>query len=172
MGFTIQGSATLSTREQQGRSSRKTRTPFLSCPSEGKVSSLLCEHYLSSEFCLSAFAFRRLFIFHSSLGFFIHYRSQQPSHALFLRLIHSSAHLDVLKSCSTVSVEQHRCSVRRYLAIEQAPSFYSMFFYPIFYVELRSSCAFQPDFHLIVPGLSSPELLRGDGSSTISGVSC
>lgn len=47
--------------------------------SEGKVSSLLCEHYLSSEFCLRAFAFRRLFIFHSSLVFFFFYRSQQPS---------------------------------------------------------------------------------------------
>lgn len=30
MGFTIQGSTTLSTQEQQGRNSRKTRSAFLS----------------------------------------------------------------------------------------------------------------------------------------------
>lgn len=116
---------------------------FILPVSEGKVSSLLCEHYLSSEFCLRAFAFRRLFIFHSSLGFLSTTGHSSRVTLFFLRLIHSSSirHLDVLKSCSTLSVE-HRCSFRRYLAIEQVPNFYSLFFYPIFYVELRISCEF------------------------------
>lgn len=70
--------------------------------SEGKVSCLSCEHYLSSEFCLRAFAVRRLFIFHSSLGFLSTTGHSSRATLSFLRLIHSSSIRLHIWMCSKV----------------------------------------------------------------------
>lgn len=156
-GFTSHGGTTLSTREQPGRS-RERRAPcfFILAVSEGKVSSLSCEHYLSSQFCLSAFAFRRL-----RLSFFTRFFYPLQVTAARLRSVievnsQPQHHLDVLQSCLSGTAQMF-CQKVFSIGTETTAT---VRFFTRYFMEVRISCAFQPDFHLIVAGFSSPELLR------------